>query len=111
MASIPGLSPFCQKAIPLAQSSLAFGSITSSYAQVKAPSTNPLLIVILVSTLDEDVQLSWDGINDHLVLRAGASVVLDFKSDDIVFPANFGVYVKEIGNPTEGSVYVSSFTV
>lgn len=109
--SIPGLTPYAQKAVPIAQKSIAAASIIATYTIVGSIFSNPVVLLMIVSTLDQPVQLSWDGVNDHVPLLAGGTLVLDFRSDEIAFPGNLGVYVKEIGNPTTGSLYVSAFTL
>lgn len=110
--SVPaGLSPYKQKAVPLTQRSIAAASIGSSYSLVGSIFSDPVVLLIIVSTLDQDVQISWDGSADHLALPSSGTLVIDFKSDDIVFPGNFGVYVKQIGTPTTGTLYISAFTL
>lgn len=108
---IPGLTPYAQKAVPVAQKSIAAASISTSYSVVGSIFSNPIVMLVIVSTLDQAVQLSWDGITDHVPMLAGGTMVLDFRSDFICFPGVYGVYVKEIGNPTTGSLYVSAFTL
>lgn len=107
---VAGLAPYPVRAIPIAQKSLAAASITNSYTLVGSIFSAPVVLLIIVSTLDQTVQLSWDGSTDAIPLLAGGTLVLDFKSDQITFPGNLGVYVKEIGNPASGSVYVGAFS-
>ena len=108
---IPGLTQYAQKTIPIAQKSLAAASISNSYSIVGSIFNNPVVLLIIVSTLDQAVQISWDGVTDHLPMPAGGTLVLDFRSDNTTFPGVYGVYAKEIGNPTTGTLYVSAFTV
>lgn len=108
---IPGLTPYAQKAVPVAQKSIAAAGISTSYAVVGSIFSNPVVLLTIVSTLDQAVQISWDGVSDHMPMPAGGTLVLDFRSDFVCFPGNLGVYVKEIGNPTTGSLYVSAFTL
>lgn len=98
------------RAVPVAQKVIAAAAISGTYALVGTVFADPTILLIIVSTLDQAVQLSFNGTTDHLPLPAGATLVLDFKSDLLVLGAGAGVYVKEIGNPTTGSLYVSSFT-
>lgn len=108
---IPGLTPYAQKAVPVAQKSAAAAAIGATYTIVGSIFSNPIVMLVIVSSLDQPVQLSWDGVTDHMPLLAGGTIVLDFRSDEIAFPGNLGVYVKEIGNPTTGNLYVSAFTL
>lgn len=109
--SIPALSPYTIKATPLAQKAVAAAAISGTYSQVGTSFADGIVMLIIISTLDQAVQISYNGVTDHMPIPAGAAVVLDFKSDGMVLGGNFGIFVKEIGNPTTGSLYVSSFTV
>lgn len=108
---VPGLTPYAQRAVPIAQKSIAAASISGTYAITGSIFSDPVVMLVIVSTLDQAVQVSWDGVSDHIPIVAGGTVVLDFRSDFICFPGIYGVYVKEIGNPTTGSLYVSAFTL
>ena len=100
------------KAVPIIQRSVAFGSITSSYVPMGGTAFNtPMTMVIIVSSLNDTVQWSWDGVNPAFPIIAGATIILDMKSDGIPLPANFGPYVKTLGSPASGSLYVGGFTV
>jgi hypothetical protein len=100
------------KAVPFPQVSIAEASLTSSYQAIggKAFAT-PMIIVIIVSTLNDTVQWSWDGINPAFPVIAGATIIVDLKSDNIVLPASYGPYVKTLGSPSAGSLYVGGFSV
>jgi hypothetical protein len=99
-----------KNAFPIAQKTIAAASISSTYAIVGSGFTTPMLMVVIISTLDEAVQFSWDGVTDAFPILAGSAIVLDFKSDNIPLPAGYAPYVKEIGNPTTGSLYIGGFT-
>ena len=98
-------------AVVIAQKTIAAAAISTSYAIVGSAFSSPPVMVIIVSTLDEPVQFSWDGVTDAFPVAARATIIIDFKSDGIALPAVLGPYVKEIGNPTSGSLYVGGFTV
>lgn len=99
-------------AIPLTQIAYAAASITSSYT-VAGTFTSPVVMMMVMSTLDQPVQISFDGVHDHLAVPAGSTVPvfirLDFKDNRTVLP-NPIIAVKEIGNPTTGSLYVCAFS-
>lgn len=99
-----------KNALPIAQKTVAAAGIGATYAIVGSGFSSPMLMVIIISTLDGDVQFSWDGVVDAFVVRAGASIILDFKSDNIPLPAQYAPYVKDISATTTGSIYVGGFT-
>lgn len=98
-------------AVPLAQLSAAAAAITASYTQVGSNFGRGVSFLILVSTLDAAVQLSFDGVTDHIALNAGATIYINLLAGEMLLPGHFGIYVKEIGNPTSGSLYVNAFGV
>ncbi len=98
-------------AIPIAQKSIAAASISGTYAIVGSIFSTPPTIIIIVSTLDQTVQFSWDGVIDAFPIVTGGMLIIDFRTNGMAIPGNFGPYVKEIGNPTTGSLYVGGFTV
>ncbi len=58
--------------------------------------------------------VSFDGITDHLPVAADGFVLLDITANKTVSQGFYiaegtRFYVKEIGNPTSGSIYISSF--
>ena len=105
------LSPYFREAKPLAQRSVAAAGISATYALVGTVFGEGVVAIILVSTLDQTVQLSFDGTTDFMPLVAGATAVIDFKTNQIALGGSRGIYVKEIGNPTTGSLYVSAIGV
>lgn len=100
------------KAIPVAQVAYAASSITSTYT-VAGTFTKPLVWAMIMSTLDQPVQISFDGVADHIAVPAGSTVPvfipIDFKAFLTVLP-NPIIAVKEIGNPTTGSLYICGFS-
>lgn len=98
-------------AVPLDQRSAAAAAITATYTQVGSNFGRGISFLILVSTLDAAVQLSFDGVADNIALNAGATIYINLLAGDMLLPGHFGIYVKEIGNPTTGSLYVNAFGV
>jgi hypothetical protein len=111
MPNVSGLTPFAQRAVPLAQRSLAAASVVAGYTVVGSIFSDAVIQLLIVSTLDQTVQASFDGVTDHFPIVAGSTIVLDFRSNEIAIPGNLGIYVKEIGNPTTGNLYVSAFSL
>lgn len=100
---------------PLAQRTVAAAAITNTYALIGAIFGQNIVQLAIISTLDQAVQISFDGVTDHVAVPAGNTVpvyfTFDFKSNGIVLSSNLGIYVKEIGNPATGNLYVSIFSV
>lgn len=98
--------------IPLTQLTVAAAAIGATYTVV-GTFTSPVVMAFVISTLDQPVQLSFNGVNDHLAVPAGSTVPvfmpLDFKSN-LILLANPTVSVKEIGNPTTGNLYICAFS-
>jgi hypothetical protein len=102
------------KLLPEAVRSLAFGSISGTYAGVGTPLSNPSRIILIQNLTDALVMISFDGITDHLPVAADGFVLLDVTANKTVSQGFYiaegtRFYVKEIGTPTTGSVYISSF--
>lgn len=100
------------QATPLAQLTVAAAGIGAAYALV-GTFTSSVIQLTIISTLDAAVQVSFDGTSDHIAVPAGSTVPvyfpIDFKSNNsyLVKPK---VFVKEIGNPAAGSLYISAFS-
>jgi hypothetical protein len=94
------------------QRSLAFGSISGTYAGVGTALTNPARQIFVDNATDADLQFSLDGVTDHFVVLSRSSLVSDIaanKTQDAGFYMAEGdrLYVKTIEAPTEKSVYFS----
>ena len=92
----------------------AFGAIGAGYGAVGTAMDHPIRIFYLQNMTDETLMFSFDGTNDHLPLPAAGYIVIDVtanKSMDQGFYLAEGdtVYVRQIGVPTVGSVYLSVF--
>lgn len=98
-------------AIPLAQVAYAAASITNTYT-LAGSFTSGVAMMMIVSTLDQPVQISFNGTTDHLAVPVGSTVPvfipLNFESNLMQMSAP-NIFVKEIGNPTTGSLYVTAF--
>jgi hypothetical protein len=102
------------KLLPEAVRSLAFGSISGTYAGIGTPLSNPSRIILIQNYTDEALMVSFDGITDHLPIAADGFVLLDVTANKTVLQGFYiaegtRFYVKEIGTPTTGSIYISSF--
>ena len=102
------------RCIPETVRTLAAGSVAAGYTAVGSAFNNPIRILIIQNLTDQSVMFSFDGTNDHLPLLANGYVVLDVSSnknqtDGFFFAVGTTIYVKQIGAPSSGSVYVSVF--
>lgn len=98
---------------PEALRSLAFGSISGTYAALGTPLLNPARVLYFFNTTDALMTFSFDGSTDHFIIPADTGFIFDIasnKSDQsgIIYAAqNTQIYVK--GSPSSGSVYLTSF--
>lgn len=101
------------QAIPLTQIAYAAASITASYT-LAGSFTKPVMVMNIVSTLDQPVQISFDGTNDHVAVPAGSaepvSIQFNFADNRVIFAAPVNVFVKRIGAPGSGNLYISAFS-
>lgn len=105
------LSPVFRQASIIPQSSVAAGSITGSYTLVGTLFEQGVICLILYSSLNAAVQLSLDGSVDFIPMPAGGTLIIDIKSDQAAFGGWRGVYVKTLGSPSTGSLYVGAIGV
>src|SRR5665213_3033036 len=101
-------STWITNAVPVTQIAVAAASIGASYTNV-GNFTVPLEQMVITSNLDQAVQLSFDGTNDHIPVLPGSSVPqsgeINFKTNNqVLAPAT--IWLKRIGTPTTGSIYI-----
>jgi hypothetical protein len=93
---------------------LAFGGIGAGYAPVGTPIDHPSRMCWVQNMTDEDLMFSTDGIIDHFALPAGGFFLFDVCSDKtnqagaFELPEHTQFYVKRIGIPTAGAVYITT---
>jgi hypothetical protein len=93
--------------------SLAFGSISGTYAGIGTGLSNPSRILYIVNTTDVLLTFSFDGINDHFVIPSQSYILIDITANMTLSGGALNiaqgqrVYVK--GAPTLGTVYLSTF--
>jgi len=91
--------------------SLAFGSISGSFAAVGSALTHLGRILHLVNNTNADMIFSFDGTTNNVYLPAGSFALYDFQANaepNTVFFSSIGtqIYVKQAsGAPTSGAVY------
>ena len=94
--------------------SLAFGSIAAGYTAIGTALDYPARLILMQNYTDAQVMFSIDGTTDHITLNAGESFIWDISAnktiDDGFFLAKeITFYVKQVGVPSSGNVYISSF--
>jgi hypothetical protein len=101
---------------PEVMRTLAFGSISGTYIGLGTPLENPSLQLIVQNLTDQSITLSWDGINDHLILSSGCAWDSDNTSNrareqGLYMPQGQRFYVALVGDtsPTLGGVYLTTF--
>jgi len=94
--------------------SLAFGSISGTYAGVGSVFSNPVRIIKIWNNTNADLIISFDGVTDRDFIPAGAGQVIDYASNKsnqagiMEQPAQERVYVKQASSAaTSGSIYVT----
>jgi hypothetical protein len=92
--------------------SLAFGSISGTYAAVGTPLTFPARLICFTNNTDGDMFFSNDGVNNNLFVAASSFKLFDLETNRIlqqqfwVFPIGTQFYVKQSTAPTKGAVYI-----
>ena len=96
------------RAAPLVMQSLAYTSVGASFVQA-ASFTQPLVQLILYSSYNVNVLISFDGVNTFMEFPAGGTLILDEKTNGILLTSLYGVFVEELGSaPTSGNFRVSA---
>lgn len=94
--------------------SLAFGGISGTYAAIGTAFAFPSRQTFIQNLTDATLMFSIDGINDHFPLPSSGFFLNDITSNRTEMGGSFClaqgtiIYVKTIGTPGTGSVYVST---
>jgi len=94
--------------------SIAGGSITAGYIGIGTSFAHPIRIFEMWNLTDAVVLLSDDGINDKWVLPSGGYRIVDVctnrtVSQQFYLPEGTRIYVKQLGIPVAGSVYITAY--
>jgi hypothetical protein len=100
--------------VPETIRTLAGTSVVAGYTAVGTAFLHPSRLLILNNLSDQSVMFSFDGVHDHVAIAGPGSFVLDVSSNkgvagDLFIAQGTIIYVKRIGTPTTGAVYVSTF--
>ena len=91
--------------------SVAFGSLTSSYAIMGSTLSSPAVAIAFKNNTNATILVSFDGINDMLVYPALSYGVYDIRTNapnvtDFLLSSGTPIMVKYTGSaPTSGSFY------
>jgi hypothetical protein len=93
--------------------SLAYTSISGTYAAVGTPLVNPSHGFRLINNTDGDMFFSIDGTNNHFFVPASSFVLYDISTNkDVDTPFYLGAltqfYVKQSSSPSKNSVYIET---
>jgi len=93
---------------------LGFASILATYVKVGTTMTKPARMILVQNFTDANLMFSFDGTDDHFPVASEGFLVLDIATNKIdpggfFISAGESLWVKEIENPTLGSVYFSVF--
>jgi hypothetical protein len=94
--------------------SLAFGSISGTYAAVGTPFANPCRILMLQNFTDQQMFFSDDSTvaAGKWTLPSGGQLIIDYEANKtetggaFAYPQGTQIYVKQASAPGSGSVYV-----
>jgi hypothetical protein len=95
--------------------SLAFGSISGTYAAIGTAFANPITLMFIVNNTDALLTFTYDKLDasGKWVVPALSTMSIDIGANRTAhantqsFPINTVIYVK--GAPTVGTVYISTF--
>lgn len=93
---------------------LAFGSISTSYAAFGTAFSHSVRLVCITNNTDGDMLFSTDGITDMLFIPAGSFKLFDLNTNRLnvdqmwVLPERTQFYVKYVTAPSKNSVYLEA---
>lgn len=95
-----------RQAQPLAMRKLTAAQIGAAYTLAGSVFGQGVVTVFLISSLNGDVVLSFDGVTDFIELPSNASIAIDLATNKIALQGNLGIYLKD-GSTAAGTGYVS----
>jgi hypothetical protein len=90
---------------------VAFGSISGTYAALGTPFTHPMRLIKIVNTCDTAMNISFDGTTNNDFIPAGSFALYDLTANQetqsgFYFQIGTQVYVKQATAPSSGAVYL-----
>lgn len=91
--------------------SLAFGSITASYAVLGIPFAHAMRVLHFINNTDAAMMISFDGTTDNAPILAQSFALYDLTSDQdenesFRYENGTQLYIKYLSAPTTGTFYV-----
>ena len=89
-----------------------FGSISGTYTAVGTPLPDHVRIISFNNSMDQELYVSFDGVNDHLRLALNSFQLFDLstnriRDDGLFLAVGTQIYVKEVSaSVTSGSFWV-----
>lgn len=97
---------------PETQRFISGATLNNTYKVIQTPITNPSKMLMFVNNTGISVTISWDGVNDHMTVVPGATVVLDEDSNAASF-ATFETAAKTQfwakATPVNDNLFLSTF--
>lgn len=91
---------------------LDFGSISGTYAAVGTPLIDHTRLIDFNNSCDNDLYISFDGVNDHLRIARNSFKLLDLsankvRNDGLFLASGTQIYIKIVsGSVTEGTFWI-----
>ncbi len=108
-SAVSGLTQFNSRAQFFPSLSVAAASVTGSYTAIGSELGHNACILIITSTLNQPVWVSFDGVNDNIITLGTAfqnAKVIDLKANGLILPGSTIIYVKAVSTlPASGSLY------
>jgi hypothetical protein len=98
------------RTLPETERSIVAANVLTTFVALGTPLLYPSRILYLYNGTNEDINLSWDGINKGQTIPAAANEYLNLKTNDGYFGQGTQFYVTQTGTaPTTGTFYLTSF--
>lgn len=93
---------------------LAAASILAGYMGIGTAMSRPIRMLFIQNLTDVTLMFSFDGIDDNFPLASNGFIMLDITSNKTIVQGFFlaegqRIYVKQLGVPATGDVYVTTF--
>ena len=98
------LGPYAGGMKGIAQLTVANAAVTSGYTLVGYAASGAGIMNI-VNNLDQGVQISFDGVHDHLVVLKQTTLPLNLRTNFMALQASTPIYMKYLSAPSSGSIY------
>lgn len=88
-------------------------NVGAGYSVLGAPLANAARLVYILNTIDSGLMFSTDGFNDHFAVPENGYIVFDLTTNKLegedgwFFGASTQFWIRQLGAPTTGAVYLS----